>query len=487
VSVFAGVNVSTRQAFWIFTTIDPNTGNVPVNPLIGFLPPNTNAPNGEGFVEYSVSAATTDPTGAVINAQATITFNGQPPLSTASIFNTIEAGAPASAVLALPAYTVSPTFDVAWQGVNAPGGVGIASYDIYVSQNGSPYYLWLQNTALNDSTFTGLPGSSYAFYSIAEDSAGNIQPTPNVPDATTFISTNVPPVFLPTSNVVVTPDGTAIVPIQATDPNGNQLIYSLVGGPANAGISGTGTNVVLTWTPTRAYADTTNVFTVAATDNGLPPLSATQMVTVIVLDYVQVSIGSTNVQGGQSASVPVTVGSSGGLSSLSFTVQVPENSLSNLNVQAIAPQVSSATLQDRTTNVLITVTTAPSQPLIATQAVLELNFTANANPPSAFVTLLATNINGLKPAGAPYVNSIAQPGLVAVVEDQPLLLGNVSSNQTRSLVLFGKPGTNYQLQFTTNLITPDWQLLFNYMQTNGAVTVTLVSTNAVVFYRLQQQ
>ena len=94
VDVFAGVDIANHQAFWTFTTIDPATGTLPANPLVGFLPPDTNAPNGEGFVSYSVSAAAADLTGAQVAAQATIVFNGQPPMSTPTVFNTLEAGTP---------------------------------------------------------------------------------------------------------------------------------------------------------------------------------------------------------------------------------------------------------------------------------------------------------------------------------------------------------------------------------------------------------
>jgi hypothetical protein len=40
VDVVAGIDVQTHQAFWTLTAIDPNTGEVPDNPLVGFLPPN---------------------------------------------------------------------------------------------------------------------------------------------------------------------------------------------------------------------------------------------------------------------------------------------------------------------------------------------------------------------------------------------------------------------------------------------------------------
>jgi hypothetical protein len=46
-------------------------------------------------------------------------------------------------------------------------------------------------------------------------------------------------------------------------------------------------------------------------------------------------------------------------------------------------------------------------------------------------------------------------------------------------VVFGLTGTNYELQFTTNLVAPEnWQSLFN---------TNLNSTNPIIFYRLLEQ
>jgi hypothetical protein len=488
VDVFAEVNIASNYAFWTFTTIDPVTGNLPANPLLGFLPPNTNAPNGQGFVSYSISASSTDLTGAQVNAQATIVFDGQPPMSTPGVFNTLEAGTPASAVQPLPAYTFSPSFNVLWQGVNVPGGVSIVSYDIYVSENGGPYNIWLQNTTSTETAFIGQPGNSYAFYSIAHDSAGDVQIPPAVANATTYISSNLPPVIAPITNAIVTPDGIAVVLIQATDPNEDQLTYSLqAGGPTNATLIQTTTNAIFYWAPTRAYADTTNSLAVIVTDNGVPPLSTTQTFLVTVLDYLQLSVGSTNVQGGQSAGVPITLASSGGVTTLTFAVAVPQNILSNVSVQAISPQIASPNLEDLTSNVFITVNAAAGQTLSNTQSIVQLNFMATTNQLSAFVPLLASNITAFKPSGAPYVNYIAQPGTVVVVENQPLLSGTVSTNQGRTLILYGKPGVTYQLQYSTNLTMPAWQPLLDYVQTNGVVTIGLGASNAVIFYRLQEQ
>jgi hypothetical protein len=77
---------------------------------------------------------------------------------------------------------------------------------------------------------------------------------------------------------------------------------------------------------------------------------------------------------------------------------------------------------------------------------------------------------------------------VVVVQDQPLLQPTISSNLMRNLILYGKLGANYELQFTTNLgPLSDWQPLLDYTQTNGVINLGLDSTNPVIFYRLLQQ
>ena len=55
VDVVAGIDVQSGEAFWTFTSLDPETGDVPDNPLLGFLAPNLNSPEGEGFVKYSIA------------------------------------------------------------------------------------------------------------------------------------------------------------------------------------------------------------------------------------------------------------------------------------------------------------------------------------------------------------------------------------------------------------------------------------------------
>src|SRR5207244_9796794 len=68
----------------------------------------------------------------------------------------------------------------------------------------------------------------------------------------------------------------------ATDSDlpGDTLTYQLLAAPTNASISSSG---IITWTPTEAQGPSSGVvFTTKVTDNGTPPLSATNTFTVTV-------------------------------------------------------------------------------------------------------------------------------------------------------------------------------------------------------------
>ncbi len=57
------------------------------------------------------------------------------------------------------------------------------------------------------------------------------------------------------------------------------LNYQLINSPSGASID---TNGVITWTPSEAQGPSTNVFTTVVTDNGIPPVAATNSFTVVV-------------------------------------------------------------------------------------------------------------------------------------------------------------------------------------------------------------
>jgi hypothetical protein len=246
------------------------------------------------------------------------------------------------------------------------------------------------------------------------------------------------------------------------------------------------TNGIFDWAPTRAFASTTNPITIRVTDNGYPAMSATQTFLVTVLDYLDLSLGSTNVQGGQSVDVPIYLASSDGVTNLTFKIVWPGSRFTNTSLAITAPEIASNQLQDQITNLLITLQTAPGQALQGTQQqILKLNFTAMASQASAFVPLTFGLVDAIKPGNVLYSNYAAHPATIAVIQDKPLLTARFGTNQSRNLTLLGRLNENYQLQFSTNL-SGVWRPLLDYTQTNSAISISLDSSNAMIFYRLHK-
>lgn len=208
VDVRAGVDLKTGLLTLNLTCSDTNTGTFPADAYAGLLPPNrpetfyypTNTTDccgnqvntnvmvqpGQGYLVYTVKPKANLPTGTVITNAARIVFDWNDPIDTPVVFNTIDAGAPSSAVEALSG-TTTPTFLVNWIGQDDEGGCGIASYDIYVSANGGNFERWLDRVEDMSEWFTGEPGVTYRFYSIARDWVGNVEEAPVVGDAETHV------------------------------------------------------------------------------------------------------------------------------------------------------------------------------------------------------------------------------------------------------------------------------------------------------------
>jgi hypothetical protein len=126
--------------------------------------------------------------------------NRQPTPGAAQARTTVDAVAPASSVAALSPYG-TPTFSVSWSGSDNPGGSGLASFTVSVSDNGGPFAPWLVNTTQTSASYPGVGGHTYGFYSIATDLAGNRQPAPAGAQATTQID--------------ITPPTSAVTPLPA--------------------------------------------------------------------------------------------------------------------------------------------------------------------------------------------------------------------------------------------------------------------------------
>jgi len=187
VAVSGNLDNSTGLVTWKFVSLDPATGQPTTDPTLGFLPP-----GGEGNVVFTVMPEQGLPTGTQIRNQASIVFDVNAPIATPTWLNTLDYTKLMSQVLPLAAIQPSPTFQLQWSGMDE--GSGILDYSIFVSQDGGPFTAFLLNTTATAAMFAGQGGSTYAFYSLARDQAGNQEEAKTTPDTTTRVAvTNVCP------------------------------------------------------------------------------------------------------------------------------------------------------------------------------------------------------------------------------------------------------------------------------------------------------
>jgi hypothetical protein len=201
VEVTAGIHAATGQVFATFLSIDPTTG-LPPDVLVGFLPPEDGTGRGKGYISYSVQPDAGLPTGTQITNVADISFDGQQVITTDQVNDedptkgtdpskealvTIDSAPPTSSVEPLPSSESSPSFTVTWSGQDDSGGSGVATYSIYVSDDGGAYTPFVVNSANTSALFTGQGGHTYRFYSVATDNVGNVQLTPAAAQASTYV------------------------------------------------------------------------------------------------------------------------------------------------------------------------------------------------------------------------------------------------------------------------------------------------------------
>jgi len=185
VRITVSLNTNTGLLIWRFTSIDPATGDFPEDPLAGFLPPNINPPEGDGSVLFTVMPKEGLPTGTEIRNRASIVFDVNPPIETPEWLNTLDNTKPTSQVLPLALTQSSTDFLVEWSGVDE--GAGIRDYTVFVSEDGEDFIPFVERTPDTSAMFSGEPGITYEFFSIATDLAGNVETKEPIAEAVTTI------------------------------------------------------------------------------------------------------------------------------------------------------------------------------------------------------------------------------------------------------------------------------------------------------------
>jgi len=184
--------ISTAFANPLGVTVTANDPGAPVdNGVITFTAPASGASTSLGGNPATISGGTASVNATANGTAGSYAVSASAGFGTSATFNLTNTGTggttlPTSNVASLPATETATSFTVSWSGSD-PGGPGIASFDVFVSDNGGPFTVFQSATTATSATFTGVNGHTYGFYSVATSTDGNQQTIPAAAQATTKV------------------------------------------------------------------------------------------------------------------------------------------------------------------------------------------------------------------------------------------------------------------------------------------------------------
>lgn len=139
------------------------------------LPPNVNAPEGEGYVDFSVDLKPGLKSNTKIKNKATIIFDYNEPIETNEYVNTLDLNAPE----AITDEAILKDGKVVIKCNGSDGESGVGYYDYYASyKKGSYQYIGCSDEEFEFVIPEGTDASDYAFMAMAIDNVGNTQTEP---------------------------------------------------------------------------------------------------------------------------------------------------------------------------------------------------------------------------------------------------------------------------------------------------------------------
>lgn len=300
---------------------------------------------------------------------------------------------------------------------------------------------------------------------------------------------NLPPVVqsMPEQTVAVLETMRVTNVVSDSDIPVNQVSFIIADGPKGMRINRfTG---AISWTPDRTQAPSTNTIKVVASDDGVPPLSTTNTFRVVVGDFVELGLGAAVIRSGQTGSVPINVLATAHVTNLNALLYSADDRLGSLGLSLTAPELSAGSLIGQGQNTQeMNLGVVSGQTLFGGKILGQLNFTGTSTQ-SAFVPVIFSNLIAMRPTGIPVPRTLSGAGRVAVIANEPLLEALLSTNQQRSLVLYGKPGAGYVIQTTTQPNNPLlWQTVWQGSLTNLTLPLPAPGgSSGTLYYRAYRQ
>lgn len=232
VDLTAGLDVEKRQAFWRFSSIDPDNGYAPWQVDRGMLPVNDSTHVGEGFVTFHIQPGTEMQTGDTISLRADIVFDQNDTIPTNTWCVKVDAGAPSSKVTGMQDPENELLYHLSFEAEDDKDGCGVKRVFLYLANNLGTYEEYAVCPPDSTIDFPIEGGRQYKLYALAEDHVGNREALKDVPDLT--INLNVAPTGLTLSDSTFRDDIEAhgfIGELASTDTeNETNFTYALVEG-----------------------------------------------------------------------------------------------------------------------------------------------------------------------------------------------------------------------------------------------------------------
>jgi hypothetical protein len=258
------------------------------------------------------------------------------------------------------------------------------------------------------------------------------------------VATNDAPILPVLADYTLPENGMLLVTNTAADPDlpANTVSYALLDPPEGASIDGQG---VIRWSPTEAQGPGTNVFETLATDDGVPPMSATNSFTVIVTE-----VNAPPVLPIQTTQTVV------GMQTLVIT-----NSASDPDVPA---------------NLLTyTLLAAPTNAVIDALGIITWTPAAN-DVPGTYIIETAVSDDGVPSLGS--TNSFQVNVVSEAASDAPVLKSLEIVEQTARITWESIAGVTYRVQFLDSLSETNWiDLTPDILAASGVTTYTNFNLN----------
>lgn len=156
---------------WSFVSLKKNGDEID-DPDLGFLVPNNDNRDGEGFVSFIIEHKANPASGSTVSNKATIVFDANDPIETNTYVNTFDTDYPTSQITKVEEKNGQLVVTVS--GSDATSGIG--AYYLYAFKNGGEAEHVATITEGNQATFKCDTGAKYGLCVIATDNVGWSEP-----------------------------------------------------------------------------------------------------------------------------------------------------------------------------------------------------------------------------------------------------------------------------------------------------------------------